>query len=53
MHWDDPEGWYREGGGRRVLNIFVASESEGRNSFFDVDTLFWGKFWFCLTRNTF
>jgi len=17
-HWDDPEGWYREGGGRRV-----------------------------------
>ena len=18
MHWDDPEGWYREGGGRRV-----------------------------------
>ena len=17
MHWDDPEGWYREGGGRR------------------------------------
>ena len=18
VHWDDPEGWYREGGGRRV-----------------------------------
>ena len=18
MHWDDPEGWYGEGGGRRV-----------------------------------
>ena len=18
MHWDDPEGWYREGGGRRI-----------------------------------
>ena len=18
MHWDDPEGWYKEGGGRRV-----------------------------------
>jgi len=18
MHWDDPEGWYREGGGKRV-----------------------------------
>ena len=18
MHWDDPEGWYREGGGRGV-----------------------------------
>ena len=20
VHWDDPEGWYREGGGRRVQN---------------------------------
>ena len=20
MHWDDPEGWYGEGGGRRVQN---------------------------------
>ena len=19
VHWDDPEGWYGEGGGRRVL----------------------------------
>ena len=18
VHWDDPEGWYREGGGRRI-----------------------------------
>ena len=18
VHWDDPEGWYREGGGKRV-----------------------------------
>ena len=20
VHWDDPEGWYREGGGRGVLD---------------------------------
>ena len=20
MHWDDPDGWYKEGGGRRVQN---------------------------------
>ena len=20
VHWDDPEGWYGEGGGRRVLD---------------------------------
>ena len=20
VHWDDPEGWYGEGGGRRVQN---------------------------------
>ena len=20
VHWDDPEGWYREGGGRGVQN---------------------------------
>ena len=22
VHWDDPEGWYREGGGRRVQDGF-------------------------------
>ena len=21
VHWDDPEGWYGEGGGRRILII--------------------------------
>ena len=21
VHWDDPEGWYREGGGRRVQDV--------------------------------
>ena len=21
VHWDDPEGWYGEGGGRRVQEI--------------------------------
>ena len=20
VHWDDPEGWYREGGGRGIQN---------------------------------
>ena len=21
VHWDDPEGWYGEGGGRRVKDV--------------------------------
>ena len=21
VHWDDPEGWYREGGGRGVQDV--------------------------------
>ena len=21
VHWDDPEGWYGEGGGRRVQDV--------------------------------
>ena len=29
MHWDDPEGWYGEGGGRRVQDgehMYTCSE---------------------------
>ena len=22
VHWDDPEGWYREGGGRGVQDVY-------------------------------
>ena len=31
VHWDDPEGWYGEGGGRRVQDIqSTASEQSAR-----------------------
>ena len=23
VHWDDPEGWYGEGGGRRVQDVYL------------------------------
>jgi len=43
VHWDDPEGWYGEGGGRRVQDgehmytcyYFGSAEQLVRSSFFD------------------
>ena len=31
VHWDDPEGWYREGGGRRVQDGFSFKNLEKNN----------------------
>ena len=28
VHWDDPEGWYGEGGGRRILIIKEKKKSQ-------------------------
>jgi len=27
VHWDDPEGWYGEGGGRRVQDGLILDDS--------------------------
>ena len=31
VHWDDPEGWYGEGGGRRVQDGFSLKKKKKRN----------------------
>ena len=31
VHWDDPEGWYGEGGGRRVQDGFSFKNLEKNN----------------------
>ena len=31
MHWDDPEGWYGEGGGRRVRKKEKKKKKKKRN----------------------
>jgi len=31
VHWDDPEGWYGEGGGRRVQDGFSFINKKNKN----------------------
>ena len=34
VHWDDPEGWYGEGGVRGVQDISIKLEGAGNVDFF-------------------
>src|SRR5574337_418520 len=32
VHWDDPEGWYEEGGGSRAVTLVPGLEPNARNA---------------------
>ena len=34
VHWDDPEGWYGEGGGRRVQDGFSLKKKKKQRHYF-------------------
>ena len=39
LHWDDPEGWYGEGGGRRVQDGEQKKEKKEKKKFIADKTL--------------